>query len=158
VTNDDIGDRGQWLVCLMLTELCHDRNEPYFRPRFLGDKYPGFDYLVELVGKEEWFFFIQVKTTTLGYKKTATSSERLNVVVPKENVARLVASPIPTYVMGVDERLKLGFILSVNEPRKGIGGLPTTHKLDCDTLKALWHEVYDFWSGRDMVLKGSEFT
>jgi hypothetical protein len=107
VTTEDIGDRGEWLVCLMLTELCHGRNEPYFRPRFLGARYPGFDYLVELVGKEEWFFFMQVKTTTLGYKKTARSV-RLKVVVPKESVARLVASPIPTYVMGIDERKKWG--------------------------------------------------
>ena len=157
MTSDDIGDRGQWLFCLMLTELYHGRNEPYFRPRYLGDKYPGFDYLVELVGKEEWFFFIQVKATTLGYRGTA-SSKRLNVSVPKENVARLAASPVPTYVVGIDERKKHGYILSVNEPRKGIGSLPATHKLDCETLRRLWQEVHDFWSSRDMTLKGSQLA
>ena len=157
MTSDDIGERGQWLFCLLLTELCHGRTEPYFRPRFLGDKYPGFDYLVELVGKEEWFFFIQVKTTTLGYRKTRTA-KRLNVVIPKESIVRLVASPVPTYVVGIDEKQRAGFILSVNEPRKGLGGLPTEHKLDCDTLRTLWQEVHDFWSARDMVLKGSRLA
>jgi hypothetical protein len=48
--------------------------------------------------------------------------------------------------------------LSVNEIRKGIGALPTTHRLDCGFLKSLWREVHDFWSGRDMVLKGSKFV
>jgi hypothetical protein len=39
VTKDDIGDRGQLLLGLLLTDLC-GRDVPYFRPRFLGDKYP----------------------------------------------------------------------------------------------------------------------
>ncbi len=58
---DDVGDRGQWLFCLLRTQLCAGRNEPYFRPRALGDKSPTFDYLVELVGSEAYFFFVQVQ-------------------------------------------------------------------------------------------------
>ena len=61
---DDIGERGQWLFCLLMTQICPGRNEPYFRPRFLGDKYPTFDYLVELVASEAYFFFVQVKSTS----------------------------------------------------------------------------------------------
>jgi hypothetical protein len=49
VAADDIGERGQWLFCLLMTQIGPDRNEPYFRSRFLGDKYPIFDYLVELL-------------------------------------------------------------------------------------------------------------
>jgi hypothetical protein len=48
LSKDDIGDRGQWQFSLMMTELC-GRDEPIFRPRFLGDKYPTFDFIVELV-------------------------------------------------------------------------------------------------------------
>ena len=63
MTKDDIGDRGQRLVELLLTELC-GRDVPYFRPRFLGDKYPVFDLIVEVVDNPAYFFFAQVKATT----------------------------------------------------------------------------------------------
>jgi hypothetical protein len=65
---DDIGDRGQWLCCLILTQICPGRSEPYFRPTFLGDKHPTFDFLVELVGAEG-YFFVQVKSTRQGYRE-----------------------------------------------------------------------------------------
>jgi hypothetical protein len=58
VAADDIGDRGQWLCCLLLTQICPGRNEPYFRPTSLGDKHPIFDYLVELVGANAFFLTV----------------------------------------------------------------------------------------------------
>ena len=48
VAREDIGERGQWLFCTLLTELCGRRHR-FFRPRFLGDKFPTFDYVVEVV-------------------------------------------------------------------------------------------------------------
>jgi hypothetical protein len=66
LTKDDIGERGQAMFFVVMTELC-GRNEPYFRPRFLGDKFPTFDFLVELVDHPGYFFFVQVKTTTKGF-------------------------------------------------------------------------------------------
>ncbi len=54
VKTDDIGDRGQWIFSLLMTDLCPRRDQPWFRPRFLGDKFPTFDYLVELVGREAY--------------------------------------------------------------------------------------------------------
>ena len=48
MTKDDIGERGQWLFTLLVTDL-RGRDDPFFRPRFLGDKYPTFDYIVEVV-------------------------------------------------------------------------------------------------------------
>src|SRR5690349_18668138 len=54
VAREDIGERGQWLFCTLLTELC-GRNEPFFCPRFLGDKYPTFDYIVEVVDNPAYF-------------------------------------------------------------------------------------------------------
>ncbi len=153
---DDIGDRGHWLFGLLMTELCLGRTRPFFRPRFLGDKYPTFDYLVELVGHESYFFFVQVKATTLGYR-TGKGAPRLRVNVKKTDVERMVASPVPTYVVGIDEPQQIGYVLSVNEPRKGIGGLSTKHKLDCGNLRRLWTEVHDYWSSRRMALRGSSF-
>ena len=66
MSKEDIGDRGQAMFVVVMTELC-GRNEPYFRPRFLGDKFPTFDYLLELVDSPGYFFLVQVKTTTQGF-------------------------------------------------------------------------------------------
>lgn len=33
MSREDIGERGQWLFCYLMTELC-GRDDPYFRPRF----------------------------------------------------------------------------------------------------------------------------
>src|SRR6185369_6612196 len=97
-----------------MTELC-GRNEPHFRPRFLGDKYPTHDFIVELVDRPEYYFFVQVKATTKGFTKTAPG--RLLVQVTQEDVDRMVACPAPTYVVGIDLNGKSGYVLSVNEAR-----------------------------------------
>src|SRR5262249_27907922 len=155
---DDIGDRGQWLFCLLMTQVCPGRNEPYFRPRFLGGAYPTFDYLVELVGSEAHLFFVQVKATRQGYRP-GRGGRRLRVDVTREDVERMFACSIPAYVVGIDEPDDVGFLLSMNEPRQtGLGGLPARHLLDCDNLQRLWREVRDFWASRDMVLAGSYFV
>jgi hypothetical protein len=154
---DDIGDRGQCLFHLLITELCHGRPDPYFRPRFLGDKYPTFDYLVELVGHEAYFFFVQVKTTTLGYARVRGEA-RLRIKVSKQEGDRMALSPIPSYVIGIDEPQGLAYIHSVNEPAKAIGSLTTRNRVGCESLRRLWQEVHSFWSSRDMILRGSSFA
>jgi hypothetical protein len=157
VAADDIGDRGQWLCCLLLTQICPGRNEPYFRPTSLGDKHPTFDYLVELVGGEA-YFFVQVKSTRQGYRK-GRGTRRLRVNVDRADVQRMVASPIPTYLVGIDEPGEVGYLLSMNEPRQtGLGGLPALHLLNCVNLERLWQEVYQFWASRNMILTGSNFV
>jgi hypothetical protein len=158
VAADDVGDRGQWLFCLLLTQICPGRTEPFFRPRFLGDKYPTFDYLVELVGNEAYFFFVQVKSTRQGYRQ-GHRTRRLRVNVDRGDVQRMVASPIPAYVVGIDEQQEVAYLLSMNEPRQtGLGGLPARHRLNCDNLERLWQEVRNFWASRNMVLAGSYFV
>jgi hypothetical protein len=158
VAADDIGDRGQWLFCLLLTQICPGRNEPYFRPWFLGDKYPAFDYLVQLVDSEAYFFFVQVKSTRQGLRQ-GRGERRLRVNVDREDVQRMVASPVPAYVVGIDEPEEVGYLLSMNEPRQaGLGGLPARHRLDCGNLERLWQEVQSFWASRNMVLVGTHFV
>ena len=155
---DDIGDRGQSLFCLQMTQVCPGRTEPYFRLSFLGDKHPTFDYLVELVGTEPYFFFAQVKAMRLGYRQQG-SNRRLRVNVAKEDVQRMVASPIPAYAFGIDVPLQLGYLLSLSGQRNaGLGGLPTRYTLDCNNLQRLWQEVQTFWVSQNMVRTPSYFV
>ncbi len=153
MANEDVGERGQWLFNLLMTEF-HDRPDPYFRPRFLGDKYPTFDSIVEVVDHPSYFFFVQVKSTARGY----TSRERrLLVRVSQNDVDRMVAVPAPTYMVGIDTELCVGYLLSVNEPRGAISSLATRHKIDDDVRGGLRDEVIEFWSSRNMVLADSRF-
>jgi hypothetical protein len=141
-----------------MTDWGPGRNEPYFRPQFLGDKYPTFDYLVELAGSNAYCFFVQVKATRQGYRQ-GSGGRRLRVNVDREDVRRMVDSPIPAYLVGIDEPQKVGYLLSMNEPRRsGLGGLPTRHLLDVGNLERLWQEVWNFWASRNMVLAGSHFV
>jgi hypothetical protein len=113
---------------------------------------------VELVGSEAFVFFVQVRATRQGYR-TGRGTRRLRVNVDREDVQRMVASPVPAYIVGIDEPLGMGYLLSMNEPREaGLGGLPTRHLLECDNLERLWHEVQNFWASRDMLLTGSHFV
>lgn len=154
MAREDIGERGQWLLSLLMTDLC-GRDHPFFRPRFLGDKYPTFDYLVEVVDRPEYFFFVQVKGTTTGY---TAGEHRLRVQVTQEDIDRMVACPAPAYVVGVDvNAIGVGFLLSVNEPRDHVASLTTRFKIDCGVLAQLRDEVIAFWSSRNMTLTGSRF-
>lgn len=154
MTNDDVGDRGQLQFSLLLTDLC-GRDVPYFRPRFLGDKYPTFDFIVELVDHPGYFFFAQVKATTQGYTR---QEKRLLVKLDPIDMDRMVACPAPTYLIGIDvNHIGVGYILSINEPRAPITSLTTKFKIDCSVLKFLRDEVMEYWHSRDMVLKGSRF-
>lgn len=154
MSTDDIGDRGQHLLYLLLTDLC-GRDVPYFRPRFLGDKYPTFDFIVEVVDHPAYFFFAQVKATTQGYTK---EENRLLVQLHQADVDRMIACPAPTYLIGIDANaIGVGYLLSVNEPRAHVPSLTTRFEIDCSVLKDLRDEVIEFWKSRDMVLKGSRF-
>lgn len=154
MATEDIGDRGHWLFCCLMTELCGRKN-PLFRPRFLGDKFPTFNYIVEVVDRPEYFLFVQVKATTRGYTRNPV---RLKVQVTQEDIDRMVACPAPTYVVGMDVTVPgCGFLLSVNEPRDHVASLTTQFPIDCDILARLQEEVVAYWSCRDMVLRGSGF-
>jgi hypothetical protein len=79
-------------------------------------------------------------------------------LIDRRDVQRMASSPTPAFVVGIDEPQKIGYLLSMNEPRQaGIGGLPARHLLDCGNLRRLWQEVQHFWASRNMVLTGSHF-
>jgi hypothetical protein len=62
------GKRGEAIFVRAIMSFCGNAIS-YFNPVFLGEKYEALDYLVELIGVERTtpFFFVQVKTTRLGY-------------------------------------------------------------------------------------------
>jgi hypothetical protein len=154
VAREDIGERGQWLFSILMTDLC-GRADPFFRPRFPGDKYPTFDYIVEVVDQPSYFFFVQVKGTTLGY---TVEEHRLRVQVTQDDIDRMVAYPAPTYVVGIDvNAIGVGFLLSVNEPRDNVASLTTRFRIGCGVLEQLRDEVIAFWSSRNMTLSSSRF-
>lgn len=155
---DHIGARGEAIFYVLMTRFC-GRNQPFFKPQFLGDKFATIDYLVELVdaGTLTSFFFVQVKTTTQGY--TGKQQKYLRATVSQQDMQRLALYPAPTYIVGIDEREERGFIISANEQHvTGLSGIPTMFELNCTHLSSLWDEVYTFWRQRDMRLRDSFFA
>lgn len=158
-TGDDIGRRGEAIFHTQLTELC-GRNRPYFRAQYLGDKFPALDFFVELLdaGPRTPFFFVQVKSTRRGYT-TGRGAARLKVRVSAREVRRMALYPAPTYVVGIDDRRRVGYILSIRSDMRGpIQTLPTDHLLTCANLGRLWEEVKNFWETCDMTMSKSVFT
>lgn len=153
---DLIGTRGEKIAELLLTEF-RGRAQPLFHPRFLGEKMPAIDFLVELEGAEgsRPFFFAQVKTTVRGY----SNAGRLRAECSRRDLERLLLYPAPTYLIGIDEPAQRGYVVSVNSalPRR-LGTVCTQYPLEGPTLELLWQEVRQFWDDRDMVLRDSVFS
>jgi len=129
---------------------------PYFDAHFLGDKFPTFDFLVELVGagRRRPYFFVQVKATRDGH----TTNNRLRVRVSQADVRRMVLFRAPTYVVGVDEPSERAYIIAVyGNMHNAISSLSTAYPLDATTLKILWEEVRDYWRGHQMHRTRSRF-
>src|SRR5579872_3053920 len=109
---DLIGKRGEAIVTARLMDFCGNP-DPYFDVHPLGEKYPTFDYLVELVnaGDSVPYFLAQVKSTRQGFTK---QERRLLVQVEADDVLRMVQCPFPTYLIGVDEPHDRAFAVSVH--------------------------------------------
>jgi hypothetical protein len=147
---DAVGLRGESIFFVALTKL-YGRPEPIFNPRFLGEKYPAVDYLVELIAPDAQriaYFFVQVKTTREGYTKR---DHRLKVKVSDRDVARLGALPAPAYLVGVDEVNEIAYLVSANQahPRR-LSSLSTRFPINEQTQDLLFHEVMRFWHRLDL--------
>lgn len=155
---DAIGLRGESIFFVALTKL-YGRPDPLFNPRFLGEKYPSVDYLVELntpTGQIIPYFFVQVKTTRAGYTKR---DHRLKVKIAERDTRRLVALPAPTYVVGIDEATETTYIVSASGPyTKGLSSLSTQFPLNQQTQEILFEEVSRFWQRFESWTMGSSFT
>lgn len=141
---NELGQRGENLFAIIITRF-YGRNKPIFRPQFLGDKWPTSDFIVELLDTSTTFtpyFFVQVRTTRQGYSKR----KRLKVYVSAADMRRLAALPAPTYVVGIDDIMEEGYIISANgEHLKVLNGLSTQYPLNKNTQDKLWQEITHYW-------------
>ncbi|HUG93983.1 MAG TPA: DUF4365 domain-containing protein [Planctomycetaceae bacterium] len=154
---DLIGKRGESIVSARLLDFCGNPL-PYFDPHNLGQKFPTFDYLVELVSAKGMkpYFFAQVRATKQGYTR---GSMQLRVAVKAREIRTMVRCPIPTYVIGVDEPTETAYIVSIHGSMKGrLASIPTRYPLDCSNLKKLWGEVASYWESLDPRRRTSAFT
>ncbi|MDD1428532.1 DUF4365 domain-containing protein [Dolichospermum sp. ST_sed9] len=141
---DALGQRGERIFEVLITKF-HSDDGPIFKPQFLGDKWQYVDFIVELVGAVSCvpYFFVQVKTTRLGYTK---KENRLKVQVKKESVIGIASYPAPTYIVGIDEIKEVGYLVSANgENLTSLSNLSTKFPINEKNRQLLWDEVNDFW-------------
>jgi len=104
------------------------------------------------------YFFAQVKSTKQGYTRGTID---LKVALKASDVQKMVRCPIPTYLIGVDEPTEKSYILSIHGDLSGrISTMPSTHPLDCGTLRILRDEVVACWKtfGKIAASKTSAFV
>lgn len=157
-SKDDIGDRGESIFKVRITQPCGTPPEPLFRAVFLGEKKATLDFMVELIGlhKRSAYCFIQVKTTI---KEVKPNAKTLKVGIKQVDIARMVRYPGPTYIVGVDETAETAYIISANTiVPKDLPSIPTTYPLDPANLAKLWKEVDKYWKNRKMESKNSVFS
>jgi hypothetical protein len=156
---NDIGERGEAIFVVRITQPFGPAKDSVFRPKFLGEKYQTLDQIVELKGLNgrSAYFFVQVKATRKPLTKQIPP--RLAVRVSRIDIDRMLGFPAPTYVVGIDEIHEQAYIVSVNGKSMGaLNGLPAIHRLDQANLQRLWDEVESYWKDRDMVLAHSAFA
>lgn len=157
---DALGQRGEAIFRVLITKF-DSHSGPLFNPKFLGDKWRGVDFIVELVGTGPTtpYFFVQVKTTRLGY---TAKEHRLKVNVSTNQTESLLAYPAPAYVVGIDEVTERGFIVAPRRHATGrpqrLPGLSTRYPIDRDCRRILWEEVQAFWERYNVVNFSSRFV
>ena len=140
-----LGKRGEAIFTSVLTEF-HANRGPLFDPTFLGDRWPAVDFFVELEGTPfpRPFFFVQVRTTSLGYTK---KRRRLRAKIPTSAMARLRRYPVPTYVVGIDEGEPRGYLISANQDHPAVlSSLSTAFPINPEIRELLWQEVMEYWA------------
>jgi hypothetical protein len=142
--NEVTGFRGEKILELGLTDYA-SFSRPLFSPGFLGDKWPAIDFYVELIGvrKRTPYFFAQAKST-----RGAISGKRLRISTKRQDVARLLRVPGPTYIFGIHEPTMRIFVRSVHAgiPESAITTIPIDHELTTMNLKRLYDEVKAYWT------------
>jgi hypothetical protein len=155
---DVLGQRGEALVYLALTESDRSTVPLLFQAAFMGDKWPGVDYVVQLIGAPPDavtpFFFVQAKATNQGH----TTTGRLKVKVSKKGLTRLRALPAPTYIVGVDEGSGESFIVSSMGARNSFGSISRRFPINAQVRAVLWDEVYNYWRTRTAPAAPSQLT
>jgi hypothetical protein len=157
-SKDDIGDRGESIFRVRITQPCGTPPGPLFRAFFLGEKKATLDFMVELIGltNRSSYCFVQVKTTI---KKVKPNAKTLKVGIKKVDIDRMVGYPGPTYIVGIDENAETAYIISANKTvSKDLPSIPLSYPLDGTNLAKLWKEVDDYWKRQNLALKNSVFS
>ena len=157
INKDALGERGEAIFRLLITEF-DGAPGPAFRPYFLGDKWPVADFIVELIGVTAAtpYFFVQVKATRAGYTK---QRRRLRITVNSGSVASLAAYPAPTYIVGIDEETREGFLVSARRGRStNVSSVSTQFPLNAAIRRALWEEVKGYWDALPAPGLDSQFA
>ncbi len=72
--------------------------------------------------------------------------DSLKVQLKAQDVRYMVRCPIPTYLIGVDEKAEMAYILSIHGKLEGgISSIPKAFPLDCGNLRILHGEVATYW-------------
>ncbi len=70
----------------------------------------------------------------------------LKVHLKAQDVRFMIHCPIPTYLIGVDEKAEVAYIVSIHgNLTGGISSIPTTFPLDRGNLRILRDEVLAYW-------------
>jgi hypothetical protein len=157
--NDLTGEIGEYIFMMHIL-LAREDAFPYFQPVFLGAKNESLDFLVRLLGVETHtpYFFVQVKSTRLGYTRGKTAS-RLQVGVSGEDIERIKFYSAPTYLVGVDVPKARSYIVAIDDAMiAGISSISTAYSLKKHSIrKQLRDEVRDHWAGIDARMHVSRF-
>ncbi len=157
INKDALGDRGEAIFRVLITEF-DTAAGPIFRPYFLGEKWPVVDFIVEIVGAGASipYFFVQVKTTRAGYTQ---KEKRLKVSVSGDDIRLLASYPAPTYVIGIDEISRNGFLVSANgENLRSLSSLSTQFAINAVNRRLLWEEVKAYWTSLAAMGMTSHFS
>lgn len=149
------GSRGEAIFLVKVMDFC-GLSLPYFDAHFMGDKFPTFDYIVNIVdvNNVSALFFAQVKTSSGKYETWSDGKSYLCVSVSKEDLNAMYEYPGPAYLIGVDDALNKAFLMAVGSPiTRGFSAMPTNHEPDCATLLQLRDEVNSYWNQGSVSLK-----
>lgn len=141
----------------LMTE-AHSDDGAIFNIRFLDDKLPHVDCIVELVGQKDYipFCFVQLKSTKTGYTK---KDNRLKVKFSQESISGLSLYPAPTYIVGIDEKEETGYLVSANgENLSAMASILTDFPINISNRGMLWNEVNDFWYRARKIKFASKFV
>jgi hypothetical protein len=149
------GSRGEAIFLVKVMDFC-GHSLPYFDAHFMGDKFPVFDYIVNVVEAENIsaIFFAQVKTSSSKYETRADGKSYLSVSLSREDLNAMYDYPGLAYLIGIDDVLNKAYLMAVDSPAQhGFSAMPTSHELDCVTLLQLRDEVVSYWKQGNVPFK-----
>lgn len=159
LTREQIGKLAEYIVS---TDLSRPVKGGYDRVLFkmthLGDAYPTIDFLVDILGpgaEAQGFFFVQVKGTV----QQAPVAGRLPVAIRPDRFNRMVEIPAPTYLIGVDVRSEISYIVAAHDRRSSrVSSITREYPLRNDAVRTgLYQEVERFWGASRRALRHTRF-